>query len=500
MAVYSSRFSELIKCDRSRKYVAGRLKLPLNFIIEQDKVRIDTVSKHDSGAFAKVVHAKYLGADVRIKRIHAILTEHNRLDVHRFLQECRLASDLRHPNVVQYYGVVMDGFLPMLVMEELVCNLYEFIDHPEKFAKVDDVYDTVPNLTDVSENLSYNEANGHDNECSPKPKPKPKPQQKIKKCHKINIALGIAQGLDYLHTKKPYPIVHRDLSSGNILLGTLSFKFIAKIADFGQSKEIKSEDDWSSHNPGTQQYLPPEVLLLDHQDQQIPFNNKRNQPPQNSAQGDRQQVDDVNQPPHGSAQRNEQLATPDIDQVPEAQEPDEIRVRNETLPANSRRPRLSTSIDMYMYGVLILELSSEQHAGVNIDYKKSWHMNHVRKVERLDKCPILYQIAKRCIKENPSERYSAANVVDSIAQNFTSMDSHPSTQNMVSSLAVFIVRSNWYYLQELADDRRSDAMLDDFLLVSRPECMSRDKSGSKVYILLIHSGTLTCIDPLYNSG
>ena len=146
MAVYSpSRFSDLAKCHHTRKKIAERLKVPRNFIIDQERVRIDTVSAFSQGAFAKVIRAEYHGAEVRVKRIHAILTEFNRLDTHRFLQECRLASDLRHPNIVHFYGVVMDGRLPMLMMEELVCNLYEFIDHPEKFI-----------LTRVSDLLSIN--------------------------------------------------------------------------------------------------------------------------------------------------------------------------------------------------------------------------------------------------------------------------------------------------------------------------------------------------------
>ena len=48
---------------------------------------------------------------------------------------------------------------------------------------------------------------------------------------RINIAFGVARGLEYLHHKvKPTPVIYRDLKSANILLGE---GYYPKISDFG---------------------------------------------------------------------------------------------------------------------------------------------------------------------------------------------------------------------------------------------------------------------------
>ena len=55
------------------------------------------------------------------------------------------------------------------------------------------------------------------------------------------------------------PIVHRDLSSNNILI---TDHLVAKISDLGLAKYIKSAEQQagSSTGFGTQDYMPPEVL------------------------------------------------------------------------------------------------------------------------------------------------------------------------------------------------------------------------------------------------
>jgi interleukin-1 receptor-associated kinase 1 len=35
---------------------------------------------------------------------------------------------------------------------------------------------------------------------------------------RFNVAIGIAEALDYLHTKASKPVIHRDIKSSNILL------------------------------------------------------------------------------------------------------------------------------------------------------------------------------------------------------------------------------------------------------------------------------------------
>jgi len=65
---------------------------------------------------------------------------------------------------------------------------------------------------------------------------------------------GIAQGLDYLHTRSP-PVVHRDLKGANVLV---DLNLVAKLSDFGCSKW--SSDTTSFTMLGSVPWMAPEVI------------------------------------------------------------------------------------------------------------------------------------------------------------------------------------------------------------------------------------------------
>ena len=69
-----ARLKTLEKCEFQQEYIAQRWKLPPTFLVESDRVLINTGSDYSNGAFAKVIPAFYGGAEVRVKRIHAINT------------------------------------------------------------------------------------------------------------------------------------------------------------------------------------------------------------------------------------------------------------------------------------------------------------------------------------------------------------------------------------------------------------------------------------------
>ncbi|CAN6477113.1 unnamed protein product [Victoria cruziana] len=69
---------------------------------------------------------------------------------------------------------------------------------------------------------------------------------------RLQIALDAATGLEYLHTGCKPPIVHRDITSANILLNE---KLEAKLANFGLSKAEEHDG-----KVGTEGYVDPEYF------------------------------------------------------------------------------------------------------------------------------------------------------------------------------------------------------------------------------------------------
>lgn len=69
------------------------------------------------------------------------------------------------------------------------------------------------------------------------------------------MALDIARGLEYLHTRKP-SIIHRDCKSSNILI---TAKGTAKIADFGLAKVKQSTRSMVRSLVGTVNWQAPEL-------------------------------------------------------------------------------------------------------------------------------------------------------------------------------------------------------------------------------------------------
>ena len=79
---------------------------------------------------------------------------------------------------------------------------------------------------------------------------------------KTSIMSDVAEGLKYLHELRP-PVIHRDLTSNNILLtGDLH----AKITDLGVSRLINYDTvQMLTKVPGNLVHMPPEAVLVDQQ-------------------------------------------------------------------------------------------------------------------------------------------------------------------------------------------------------------------------------------------
>ena len=177
-----------------------------------------TDRKLGHGSYATVLELEYMGLKCAGKKIHELLLEQGDASytVRRFEEECRLLSQVRHPNIVQFLGVYFQQGVraPILVMEFLPTNLTSCVER----------YDILP------KEISY------------------------------SILQDVALGLCYLHSQTP-PIIHRDLSSNNVLL---TANMTAKISDLGVARILNLtplQVSRMTQTPGTPAYMPPEVMV-----------------------------------------------------------------------------------------------------------------------------------------------------------------------------------------------------------------------------------------------
>ena len=76
---------------------------------------------------------------------------------------------------------------------------------------------------------------------------------------KLSILDEVCLGLRYLHSRNP-PVIHRDLTSNNILL---NYHLEAKISDLGVAKVVQSDNQKTMTKlPGTPDFMPPEALSI----------------------------------------------------------------------------------------------------------------------------------------------------------------------------------------------------------------------------------------------
>ncbi|XP_062002492.1 receptor-like kinase TMK3 [Rosa rugosa] len=157
------------------------------------------------------------GTKIAVKRMEAGVISNKALD--EFQSEIAVLSKVRHRHLVSLLGYSVAGNERMLVYEYMPQGaLSRHLFHWKTFKL---------------EPLSW--------------------------MRRLNIALDVARGLEYLHNLAHQSFIHRDLKSSNILLGD---DFKAKISDFGLVKLAPDgEKSVVTRLAGTFGYLAPEYAV-----------------------------------------------------------------------------------------------------------------------------------------------------------------------------------------------------------------------------------------------
>ncbi|PHU20344.1 putative LRR receptor-like serine/threonine-protein kinase [Capsicum chinense] len=166
------------------------------------------IGKGGSGSIYKV---KLPFENVAVKRLHSSLeVTHHR----SFINEVRALTRIKHRNVVKLYAFCSNAQHSFLV--------YEYMENGS-----------------LSSILS--------NEVESK---------KLDWIKRVNIVKGVAYALSYMHHDCSPPVVHRDISSNNVLLDSA---FEACVSDFGIAKILKPDSSNCTALAGTYGYVAPEL-------------------------------------------------------------------------------------------------------------------------------------------------------------------------------------------------------------------------------------------------
>ena len=164
-----------------------------------------------NGAYGKVKVAVFRGLRVAAKSLHGIIVSEYTMDL--FSREMDIASRVRHPNLVQFIGATRVG-TPIILTEIMATSLYNELQK------------------------------------------KPLTQSQI-----LGISCDVASALNYLHLWKPDPIIHRDISSPNVLLEpSVGDSFKAKVTDYGAAN---LQQHAKTDMPGNPAYASPESRYPD---------------------------------------------------------------------------------------------------------------------------------------------------------------------------------------------------------------------------------------------
>ena len=158
------------------------------------------------GGWGTINVALFRGQRVAAKSLHnEIISPHN---IRLFTREMNVMAQVRHPNIVLFIGATNEG-VPVVLTELMAQSLRDLLTRGN-----------------VANPLL------------------------------ISIASDITRALNYLHLNQPRPLIHRDVSSANVLLNPMpDSMWTAKVSDFGSTNFLNQTQ---TTGPGNPVYAAPE--------------------------------------------------------------------------------------------------------------------------------------------------------------------------------------------------------------------------------------------------
>ncbi|XP_027368539.1 MDIS1-interacting receptor like kinase 2-like [Abrus precatorius] len=166
------------------------------------------------GGSAAVYKAKLpTGQTVAVKKLHAAV-DGEMLNIKSFTSEVQALTEIKHRNIVKLFGFCSHPRYSLLV--------YEFLDGGS--------LDKALNKDTNAAIFDWN--------------------------RRVNVVKGVTNALYYMHHGCSPPIVHRDISSKNVLI---DLEYEARISDFGTAKILNPDSPNLTSFAGTYGYTAPEL-------------------------------------------------------------------------------------------------------------------------------------------------------------------------------------------------------------------------------------------------
>ena len=172
---FQEREQELLKLQQAES----------SWVLDKEDITI-TEELVGRGGWGEVKVSIYCGLRVAAKRLHEVIISPYNLST--FSREMNIASKVRHPNLLQFIGATKEGN-PIILTELMPTSLRKELETSSPM-----LYPVV-----------------------------------------LSISLDVACALNYLHLFKPHPILHRDVSSANVLLQPVGNGWRAKLSDYGSA-------------------------------------------------------------------------------------------------------------------------------------------------------------------------------------------------------------------------------------------------------------------------